>query len=114
MDRQSFQWLHLQQRLDESPAPLAYLVVNVLELPFLYLLEQLILVLRPERVIPLQHHVKQYPQRPHVRVNWDVVYFRHNLRRHVSRRATKGVNLFTFGTPQTESKINQFKFLVPV
>lgn len=114
MDRQSLQWLHLQQRLDESPAPLAYLVVDVLELPFLYLLEQLVLVLRPERVIPLQHHVKQYPQRPHVRVNRNVVHFRHDLRRHVSRRPTKGINRFTFPTPQTESKINQFKFLVPV
>ena len=114
MDRQSLHWLHLQQRLDESPAPLAYLVVDVLELPFLYLLEQLILVFRPERVIPLQHHVKQYPQRPHVRVNRNVVHFRHDLRRHVSGCATKGIDLFTFSTAQTESKINQFKFLVPV
>ena len=88
--------------------------MNVFKLSFLYFLKQIILVLGSERVVPLQHHIVQYPKRPHIRIYRTVVDFRYDLRGHVSRGPAKGVDCLVFWTPEREPEINKFELFVSI
>jgi hypothetical protein len=81
---------------------------------FLDFFKQVVFILCPEGVISLQHNVIENAQRPHVSIHWDMIDFGHNLRGHVSRSATKSVDLFAFAASETEAKINEFQLFVPV
>lgn len=88
--------------------------MQVLELPLPDLLKQLLLSLRSEGVVALQHHEQQDPQRPHVRVDWNMVYLGDDFWCHVSWSATKGINGVRRNRMDAEPKINEFDVLEPI
>ena len=92
MNGKSIMRVNLQKILNKLLTFLGNIVVDILEVPFFYLLEEFILTLSSERVVPLEHHVEENPQRPHISVDGRMVNFRHNLRRHVGRCSTESVN----------------------
>jgi len=108
LNRQSLQRIHSQQILYQIFALLRQIRVNVLEMTSLYLLKQLSLALSSKGIVSLQHHIKQNPQRPHICIDWTVIYLRHYFRSHISRSTTKRIYSTCLLATQTEPKINQF------
>ena len=88
--------------------------MDVLETSFLYLLEQLVLALRPERVVALQHHVEQDPQRPHVCVNRTMVHLGNDLGGHIGRCAAESIDSLILLASETEAEVDELKLPMPV
>ena len=114
MNGKSIMRVHLQKILNKLLTFLWNIVVDILKVPFLDLLEEFILTLGSERVVPLEHHIEENTQRPHISVDGRMVNFRHNLRCHVGRCSTKGINSIWFFAPETEAKIYQFELSMPI
>lgn len=114
VDSHSLQRLHLQESLDELLAFLGNVIVYVCKLTFLDFIEQLCLRLGPERVVPLQHHVKEDTQRPHVCVNRTVVDLGYYFRSHVSRGPAESIDCLILFASKTEPEVDQFELTVPV
>ena len=49
--------------------------MDVLEVTFLDLVEQLVLALGSKRVVSLEHHIEEDAKRPHVSINRTVIDF---------------------------------------
>lgn len=81
--------------------------MDVLELAFSDLLEQLVLGLGPEGVVALQHDVQEDTHRPHIRIHWHVVLLGHDLRSHVSGCPTESVDGGRGGWLKTKPKIDE-------
>jgi hypothetical protein len=114
VDGQPLEVVDLQQTLDQLPALLGGVAVDVLEAAALDLLEEVGLALRAEGVVALQHHVEEDAQRPHVRVDRTVVHLRHDLRSHVGGRPAEGVDGPVSLAPQTEAEVDQLQLPVSV
>lgn len=88
--------------------------MDVLEVPPLDLLEELLLALGAEGVVALQHHVEEDAQWPHVGVDGRVVHLRHYLRSHIGGRSAEGVDGACLLAAQTEAEVYQLELSIPV
>ncbi len=88
--------------------------MDVLELSFAYLLEEVGLLFGPEGIIPLQNHKQKHSETPEISINRDMILFGDDLRGHVGRRSAKGVDSARGNRLKTEPKIDKFELFVPV
>lgn len=88
--------------------------MDILELPSLNFLEQVLLIPRPEGIIPLDHHIVEYAEGPHIGIDRDMVDLRDNLGSHVRGRSTESIDGIGRHTVDTEPEINQLQIFVPI
>lgn len=88
--------------------------MNVLELSFPDLIEEVVLLPGPERVIALQHNEQKHPQAPKICVVGYVIFFGDDFRGHVGGCSTEGIDSGRGNRLQAEPEINQFELLIAV
>ncbi len=88
--------------------------MDVFKLAFFDFLKELILIFGTERVVSLEHHIKENTERPHIGVDRGMVNFGDNFRGHISGSAAESIDGLIFGASETESKVNQFKFFATI
>jgi hypothetical protein len=114
LDGESVERVDPEETLYQPLALLCSIIVDVFKVTLFYFFEKFVLVFGAEGVVPLQHHVEEDTQRPHVGVDRTVVYFGDDFWGHVGRRATEGVDGVWSFAAEAEAEIDEFKLPVAV